>query len=136
MNTEALKELDRIISEGGMPEASQIVEALGEGSLVHTHLGLYPDVLSDLVLISYVRWACDLDDIRAMGAAMKVVKAVLPGWVEEISQDDGEYSALVLKYSKDEPSFAEGQEIAFDPSPARALVLAVIRAKIAEGVEK
>lgn len=119
MKIDALKELDRIISEGEMPEEYQIVAAFCE-----TISGAYK-------VAKLVEWACS-DDIRAMGAAMELTKAVLPGCRRAGADND---QCCFAEVRLPEDGFLTSYN-ALHPSPARALLLATIRALIAEETTK
>jgi hypothetical protein len=101
----------------------------GDALDVQTFLHAFPawKPLQKWPLMDLLEWACDADDIRAMGAAKALHEAVLPEWVITIERVNSGRWIVTLRL---EPRIGTVQ--ADDDNPARAWLLAAIEALIAQ----
>jgi hypothetical protein len=121
------------VEAGEPPDAGIIVSALGRGNP------------SDTALVPLVKWACDPEDIRALGAAKALHESVLPGWGWRVAicsvSDDAwvfpDFNCPVhgprLRETLDEETdwvALTDQDIRPPGNPARAWLLAIFTALI------
>jgi hypothetical protein len=131
---EALKELAKKVEDGDTPYAHQIIMAIGK------------DYDEGVACVSLVRLACYPDDLRAMGAAMALHEAVLPGCKVSI-HDRGNDNAGVARWAVKvnwehmewEPTFTAAGPFghtATAENPSRAWLSAILQYLIAQEESK
>lgn len=109
----ALHDLLAKVEAGQLPRGPEIVKAFGT-----TRLSNGWDVRA------LIRWIMDPSAIEAMGAAKALHDAVLPGWGFCITQVGANVEGSVEAYDSD------------NINPARAWLIAILRALIAQGEEQ
>ncbi|MEQ9259972.1 MAG: hypothetical protein RIG84_12850 [Roseovarius sp.] len=126
--TQALKALLSHLDAGKTPDAEQIYAALGTSE-------------HGLSYILLAQWACDPDDIRGLGAAKALHEAIAKRWsIHRIAQAIGGLWEVTLSEvgpddERQDPTIEHRRLSASNGNLARAWVIALLKARIAEAAE-